>query len=410
MLGTLKGALGTAWRARPFSLAALLVFGAVVGSGCGGRSGSPTGPRPPAYTLDIFDAQWISGTDLDEDGYWETRRLAWDADVSNPALTKSVKVRVYARPTGATAWTAIGTTGCYSITGGSTSDVYYADVSGFPRGSWDFKLDLYECDGTSVAASYGPADDSDLSAKHFEELACAIYDVAWTDKLDVDGDGCWESARLWWDADVSGDLTKSVQARIYYRPTGSASWSYLLTTNCYTITGTSSSDVAWVDLSAAAAQGSFDFAIELYECAGSSPVATLGPTDVTDLYGRCFEPALTIFDAWWTNVVDVDGDGFWESADLTWDADVVGSSAAASVQGSIFYRIAGVSEWTLLGTTNCYTITGNSQLDTYAVRIGYMARACYEFWIDLYDCGGTLPAARRGPGDDPDLGVRCLEP
>ncbi|OGF22881.1 MAG: hypothetical protein A2V63_12010 [Candidatus Eisenbacteria bacterium RBG_19FT_COMBO_70_11] len=395
MPGILNTVFRTLRRARAFSLAALLVFGGIWVGGCG--SDSPTAPRPPTFW--IFDAQWIGGTDIDGDGYWETRRLAWDADVSEPGLTKSVKVRLYARPAGTTTWTLLGTTSCYSITGASTSDVYYADVSGFPRGSWEFRLDLYECDGSSPAAADG---------KGFEELAYAIYGAAWTTTSDVDQDGCSESARLYWDADVSGDLTRSVEARIYSRPTGSATWSYVLTTNCYTITGTSSLDLAWVELSGG--PGDFDFRIDLYECGGSSPVAVLEPIDDANLHDRCFEPTLTIFDAWWTNVVNMDGDGYWERGDLTWDADVVGSGASTSVQARVFYRVAGVSNWTLLGTTNCYTITGDNQLDTYAVRIDSNVPACYEFWIDLYDCGGTLPAARRGPGDDPDLDVQCFEP
>ncbi len=406
MLGTLKKTFRTAWRARPIPFAAMLALGAMCVAGCGGNS--PTGPRGPAYTLGIFDAQWISGTDMDGDGYWETRRLAWDADVSDPGLTRSVKAKVYARPSGTATWTLLGTTNCYSITGQSTSDVYYADVSGFPQDSWDFKIDLYECDGTNVAATRGPGDDPDLSGKGFEELAYAIDNVWWTNASDVDQDDCSEAARLYWDADVSGDLTKSVQAKVYYRPTGGGSWSYLLTTNCYTISGTSTSDLAWVDLTGAL--GAFDFRIDLYECGGSSPVAVLVPADDPDLQDRCFEPPLTIFNAWWTNLVDSDGDGFWESADLTWDADVVGNSGTVSVQARIYYRVVGVSEWTLLRTTDCHVITGGSPLDTYAVRLSSSARACYDFWIDLHDCGGTWPAARRGPADDQDLLGQCLEP
>jgi len=401
----LDGAWRAVRRARAVGLAGLLVVGALSVGGCGGHGGTS---KPPTYSLGIFDAQWIGGTDLDGDGFWETRRLAWDADVSRDDLTKSVKVKVYARPSDETTWTLLGTTDCYSITGGSDSDVYYVDVSGFPQGTWDFKLELYECSGTSVADRYGPTDDPDLSGKDFEELAYRIYGAAWDNRLDVDQDGCWEGARLYWDADVTDGLTKSVQANIYARPTGTASWSYLAPSTCYTISGTSSSDLAWVDLSGG--PGSYDFRIDLYECGEPSPVASLGPAAAAELHDRCWEPALEISDASWANALDADHDGFWESADLIWNANVVASDASLPVKAKVYYRPTGGSTWTLLTTTQCYTITGNSGTNAVAIPVAANVRACYDFLIDLYDCGGTMPAARLALEDDPDLYSRCLEP
>ena len=87
----LDGAWRAVRRARAVGLAGLLVVGALSVGGCGGHGGTS---KPPTYSLGIFDAQWIGGTDLDGDGFWETRRLAWDADVSRDDLTKSVKVKV----------------------------------------------------------------------------------------------------------------------------------------------------------------------------------------------------------------------------------------------------------------------------------------------------------------------------
>jgi PKD repeat protein len=119
----------------------------------------------PVYTLQ--NANWTNRTDADADGYFESGRLNWNANVTT-GCTKSVFARVYYRAVGDTAWTFYQESACYTITGNNALDTRFVIVSGLDFNCYDFRIDLYECNGTTVKATRAPADDADLTAECFE--------------------------------------------------------------------------------------------------------------------------------------------------------------------------------------------------------------------------------------------------
>ncbi len=118
----------------------------------------------------------------------------------------------------------------------------------------------------------------------------------------------------------------------------------------------------------------------------------------------------SIYDAWWENVVDNDGDGYASQADLMWDADVSGGSGSLSVEYDIYNRLAGASDWVRVRTVGPQTIAGVSSGDAYGTTIsGSGAPANYEYAIGVAQVGADHYDDLRYPSDDADLGQVRLE-
>ncbi|MFH0981933.1 MAG: matrixin family metalloprotease, partial [Planctomycetota bacterium] len=138
-----------------------------------------------------------------------------------------------------------------------------------------------------------------------------------------------------------------------------------------------------------------------------------GATDST-LRWRCSScgtcPALEVYDAWWSNTVDTDGDGCLESARLNWDPDIVSCSGTQSVYEKVYYRVSPSGSWNLLVTTSCHTITGCSTSDAqYVTLTATGVCTIYDFKIELFCCGLTTPSDVYDDTDDSDLADEDFE-
>lgn len=236
-----------------------------------------------------------------------------------------------------------------------------------------------------------------------------IKDAWWTDTVDADSNGCIESARLTWDADVLDGSTRDVSAQVFYRPECTEEWLYFYTTACWTISGEDRNDTYFVTVDNLPI-ADYEFSIILYECGGSDPVTRFDNEDDSDLDNRCFESLVTytIYDAWWANENDADGDGCRNSGQLAWDADV-DEGLTRSVQGHVYYRLVGEYAWTYYRSTACYDITGKSRDDAYYLSMEELEPGRYEFIIDLYECNGHGKAAERSNENDLDLADQCFD-
>jgi hypothetical protein len=236
-----------------------------------------------------------------------------------------------------------------------------------------------------------------------------IKDAWWTDTVDADSNGCVESARLTWDADVLDGSTREVSAQVFYRQDCTSDWIYYFTTSCWTITGEDTDDTYFVTVDNLPV-AEYEFSIILYQCGGSESVATRDNKDDNDLNNRCFESLVTysIYDAWWADESDVDGDGCRDSGKLAWDADV-NEGLTRSVQGHVYYRLVGEYAWTYYRSTACYDITGKNRDDAYFLSMEGLEPGRYEFIIDLYECNGHGKAAERSNKNDADLADQCFD-
>ena len=116
----------------------------------------------------------------------------------------------------------------------------------------------------------------------------SIAEAAVEVRADGDQDGCADRARVYFDADVESGCSRSVFAKVLLRPEGTTEWAFELQSACFTITGTGTADVNWIQVQNLP-QAFYEIRVELFECGGVLPVATRDYADDPDLDNRCFE-------------------------------------------------------------------------------------------------------------------------
>jgi subtilisin-like proprotein convertase family protein len=384
------------------------------------------------YQIVSATSAYSSGTDRDGDGYYHKIRLTYNANVYGRS-SASVYAKVYTRKDSAS-WSHVGTVPTYTISGTSTSDTRYVDITfitGKLRGYYDFKIDLYKSGYSGVKASRSDANDSDLRDRKMESQnydpipvpeVYRIYNATRTyvSGYDRDGDGYYHRYKVSFDADItSGASSASVYAKLYRRK-GSGSWVYYYTTPTFTINGTSSSDTRTVDttLNSGYPRDYYDIRIDLYKYGSSTVRATRGPEDY-DLNNLKLEsanydiltPVLSFVDATRTYVsgYDRDGDGYYHKFAIMIDPKVTNASSATAY--AKFYIRKGTGSYSLLGTTNNFTVYANSTSDrqtvTYTLTSSTYVKSLYDIKVYLYQ--GSSLKATRGPEHDSSLNDLKLE-
>ncbi len=110
----------------------------------------------------------------------------------------------------------------------------------------------------------------------------------------------------------------------------------------------------------------------------------------------------TIRDAWWSDPVDNDGDGYPREFQLNWDCNTTNSSL--TVFEKLYYRTNGDPAWTLFATNGSHTISGMSTNDTGHAILRGDTHGAYDYRIEVYRSGQLAADATRDPSNDPDLG------
>lgn len=124
------------------------------------KSGSRVASSDPNFW--IYDAATLLFHDYDNDGYYTRLELEFDAD------TNFVSADVYARlflSLDGGPWNEYTTTAIFTIHGSSGTDDYFVDtdlVSGYPAGSYDLLIELYDAYDGQFVTSFGPAESSEL--------------------------------------------------------------------------------------------------------------------------------------------------------------------------------------------------------------------------------------------------------
>jgi hypothetical protein len=267
-----------------------------------------------------------------------------------------------------------------------------------------------------IPAGEAPAAEQKIAqSPQPQVLLAAIRDAWWTKPVDVDGDGYLRSARLNWDPNVVGGAgSLVVYEKIYYKRDFAIAWTFAMQIPAHTITGTGSHDARYIDI-LGSQRGLYSFRIDIYRSGASTPDHSRNNANDPDLGNRRMERAADdpivaeIRDAWWTNPVDLDGDGYKRSARLNWDTDVHGNYGSLQVLEKVYYKPWTSETWTQLGYTSTHTITGISTADARYWNIIGGARSPYDFRIDVYRSHVASPDASRGPTNDADLNDYLLE-
>jgi hypothetical protein len=355
---------------------------------------------PLALTTRIYNAWWSNAVDQDGDGYARSSRLNWDPDVSGGTGSLSVYEKIYYKVFSASTWTLALTTSTHTITGVSTADQRYIAVTGGTHNPWDWKIEIYRSGVSSFDYVRDPVNDADLNDYRMETaaedvLTATIYNAWWSNAVDEDGDGYVRSARLNWDPNVTGGTgSLSVYEKVYYKVASSSTWVLAYTTAAHTITGVSTADQRYVAFTGGT-HNPWDWRIEIFRSGISSYDFARDPANDADLNDYRMETAAedtvpltaTISNAWWTNRVDEDLDGYARSAWLTWDPNVSGGGGSVSVYEKIYYKVASSSTWSLALTTSVHTITGTATSDEQAIAVTGGTHNLWDWKIEIYRSG-----------------------
>lgn len=129
----------------------------------------------------------------------------------------------------------------------------------------------------------------------------------------------------------------------------------------------------------------------------------------TRLVWRCASCAaatqpVTIYDAWWSGEVDLDGDGCFRQGILWWDPDIVSCTGSATVFERLYRKPAASSTWSFVFQTTPHVITACSSGDAIGVSFN-LAGNCenYDWAIEIYRSGETVPDFTLFPHHDPHL-------
>jgi hypothetical protein len=117
-----------------------------------------------------------------------------------------------------------------------------------------------------------------------------------------------------------------------------------------------------------------------------------------------------IWNAWWTDEVDQDGDGYVRSARLNWDPDVADCSGSLTVFERIYWRRpCGGGSWNFFTETAPHAITDCYTSDQQYVDIIGGSHNTYDWRIRIYRVGESSPDDTYDDSDDPDLSCYEME-
>jgi len=132
-------------------------------------SASSTTMRAVNEEFWFYDA-WVDiYSDLDNDGYFNEIKVTFDVDtIYGDAYVYAVIYLSYELGP----WNEIADTDDFTINGASSDDEYFIEtelVSGYPTGSYDVLIELYDTYDGAFVATIGPEDSSELSYLPLED-------------------------------------------------------------------------------------------------------------------------------------------------------------------------------------------------------------------------------------------------
>jgi len=214
----------------------------------------------------------------------------------------------------------------------------------------------------------------------------------WTDKIDGNQDGYTQFRRLNFIVLLKEEVTRKIQARIYYKPEdASAPTLYGVTSEMEVLGGDLDNKLSFAigapnkELS----RDKYNFSIEVYEVNNSRLEAQSDSSQV-DLFNNKFEesgndnPCHVRF--WWSNSYDRNGNTYWRYS--TMNVNVYSNKTYnKKVDVKIFYKKSTDETYKLFQTKNDYQVKGEF-VDTLKYVFGLpelkLTHNQYDFRIEVY--------------------------
>ena len=119
-----------------------------------------------------------------------------------------------------------------------------------------------------------------------------------------------------------------------------------------------------------------------------------------------------IYDIWWENALDVNGDGYTQYRQLYADVDAA-DGGSHNIYLAIYSKLSTSSTWSPYFTTPDYIITGTSGGDAIWVTVGSpnpeMSMNMYDFKVEVYEAGKDTVQAAGDPSTNLVLNAQLFE-
>ena len=135
-----------------------------------GAAGSSTMSKPGSFDFWFYEADVIVFNDDDNDGFYHGIDLLFDVDTNYSSA--DVYAVLYLSLDGGP-WNEYGITEDFTIFGTSGTDEYVMVtelMSGYPSGSYDLLIELFDAYDGAFLTSFGPADTSELAYLPLEDF------------------------------------------------------------------------------------------------------------------------------------------------------------------------------------------------------------------------------------------------
>lgn len=223
----------------------------------------------------ISSADVYMVNDQDGDGYYSEFSVKFDADTSYNSAT--VYAYLYLSLNGGP-WELYYSTEYFNLNGSSYYDDYTVRTlltNGFPSGSYDILIDLYDEYDDSLVATISSDDTYNLAEHYLEDVSYdkstngyslfSIYDAGISLLRDNDNDGFYQSFSLQFDADVDTG-SALIYAEIWIEDSR-GEWQLDHSTEDFQIDGYSTLDTYILEttLESGYTTGYYNFRIELYD-------------------------------------------------------------------------------------------------------------------------------------------------
>lgn len=219
--------------------------------------------------------------------------------------------------------------------------------------------------------------------------------------VDVDGDGYASYLRMNMDLDVnrnSIELVAVIGVRLH-DPADTAGYYMYFQSPPFDIGGEGSDDAVYAgigDPNPELPQAEWDFVVLIYLSSNTEdPVIGFDLNNVPDLGQIAMEEVVTdggilIYDAWWQNQMDIDGDGYFSQAMLGVDVDVP-SGSNTDVYLDLYAKTSASSNYLYFGSTNTFTVDGESETDAVGINVSdAFAHNNYDFKINAMVYNGDV--------------------
>lgn len=380
---------------------------------------------------------WSNIVDSDQDGCVSpettgTPVLNWNPDVVNGS-TLTVYERISRRATGTENWTLVYISEPYDISGLGTNDARSLavpeEVNCLPM---DYRIELLRSGQMASDFVAEPGNEPMLGNRRQETTAqdvakAFVSSTWWSGRTDQDGDGCLAPAtpatpiQLHWNPDYPGTASGLVYGVVYSRAGSEGPWTAIASNSPVLITGGDTNDSQSVIVPAPSTCTTMDFRIELFRSGGTQPDSVRGPENDPLLSQQKLESYLQdnlvaiITDAWWTRLVDQDGDTCFAPDNrtnlvrLNWTA-AVSSTGNLPVYEKIYTRPAGTTNWVFVATNALHQAQGGDANPTQFLEfVPPGSCAVVDYKVEIYTLGSEEPDSSRGPVEDADLDAQKRE-